>query len=126
PKPDRTVHWIGSGIIAVILVCLAPLRSASAAASGAVTAPSDEYRVQIDGREIPTEAFRDVNLATFSFSAPVEVAIRVPAGINGYNVSPHAAGIVATTQGSTLSFRLDRPRQLVITINQGKKLFLFA
>src|SRR5947207_15035345 len=75
-KPDRTVHWIGSGIIAVILVCLAPLRSASAAASGAVTAPSDEYRVQIDGREIPTEAFRDVNLATFSFSAPVEVAIR--------------------------------------------------
>ena len=87
---------------------------------------SETYSVQVDGKSVFTEKFKDVNCAQFSFSGRVSVKVRASAPIADFNISPRSAGVVAKADGATLRFELDRPRQLVVTINKGERLFLFA
>lgn len=88
--------------------------------------PSTAYQVDVGGRLVFVEKFRDVNYAAFPLAAPAEISIHVTSPIKTCNISPHSAGIHGTTEGSTLRFHLERPRYLVVTINDGEKLFLFA
>jgi len=88
--------------------------------------PSASYRVEIDGREIFTEKFADIHHASFTQIGTQEVTVRTDAPVATFNVSPHSAGIAATADGTALRFKLDRPRYLVVTVNGGDKLFLFA
>ncbi len=88
--------------------------------------PSTAYRVEVDGREIFTAKFADIHYATFTQAGAQEVTVRTDAPAAGFNVSPHSAGIAARADGTAIRFKLDRPRYLVVTINDGQKLFLFA
>ncbi|MFB3902500.1 MAG: glycoside hydrolase family 28 protein [Acidobacteriota bacterium] len=72
------------------------------------------------------EKFRTISYAAFECPAPVEVTVRTASPVKTFNVSPHSAGLRAGADASGLSFRLDRPRQLVVTVNGGEKLLLFA
>jgi hypothetical protein len=87
---------------------------------------SEAYRVEADGQPVFTAKFHDISYASFAFAGKVTVTVHAPAAIKDFNVSPHAAKIAARADGSALSFELDRPRQLVVTINGGERLFLFA
>src|SRR5262245_20441126 len=113
-------------LIVVGIIVVASAYAAEPAAPSPRSVRSAAYRVEVGGQAVFTEKFRDVNYAAFVLSAPVEVVVRAGAPIRTFNVSPHAAGIAATSQGAALTFKLDRPRHLVVTINEGEKLFLFG
>ncbi len=87
---------------------------------------SQVYQVEADGQSVFTEKFKDVNLAQFSFSGKVQVAVRGSSPIKEFSISPRSAKIAAKADGPSLRFEVDRPRQLVVTINGGERLFLFA
>ncbi|MFB3903996.1 MAG: hypothetical protein ACE15E_11130 [Acidobacteriota bacterium] len=89
-------------------------------------AVSQTYEVDVEGRSVFTEKFKDVNLAQFGSSGKVQVRARASAPVKESSISPRSAGITAIADGSMLRFELDRPRQLVIKINGGERLFLFA
>lgn len=102
------------------------LAAASAPPPSLRSVPSEAYEVEVEGRPVFVEKFRDLSYAAFDCGSPLTVMVRTKAPVRTFNVSPHSAGLRATPAGSTLSFRLDRPRQLVVTINGGEKLLLFA
>ncbi|MBL9215684.1 MAG: hypothetical protein JNG83_09435 [Opitutaceae bacterium] len=113
----------------VALLLLAPLAAAAAVTPDAPhprAVASPAYRVAADGLPVFTEQFKDVHYAAFTFTGRVEVTVRASAPIRRSAVSPRAAGVAAAVEGDTLRLSLDRPRRLVVTLNDGERLFLFA
>lgn len=116
--------------------CLWRLAAALALPAGSVgarppppnprAAASTAYTVEVDEQPVFTEKFRNVSFAAWPFTGAVEVLVTAREPIRDFNISPHSAGIVATAAGSILRFKLDRPRHLVVTVNHGEKLLLFA
>ena len=88
--------------------------------------PSTTYRVEIDGKEIFTTAFADIHYAYFTQAGTQEVTIRTADPVSKFNISPHSTRIAGHADGTALRFKLDQPRYLVVTVNDGAKLFLFA
>ena len=95
---------------------------------------SDVYTVTAGGAAVPVERFEDIHFAHFAFDGEAEVAVSIPPSIghrnlhfvSTYEIAPRRYGIKATASVNTLTFRLDRPRKLVIEINKHERLFLFA
>jgi hypothetical protein len=115
-------------LAAVLVGAAVPLLSAKVEpfAPDARAEKSPAYTVTVDGQDVFTTRFRDVHYAAFALDRPAAVEVRADAPVRDFNVSPHAAGIAARAEGATLKFTLDRPRHLVVTINGGERLFLFA
>jgi hypothetical protein len=113
-----------AGLAAVALPVLA--LAAEAAPPDARAVRSKTYRVAVGGRPVFTTQFRNVHYASFTIVGSAEVEVTAAARIESFDVSPHAARISARARGSSLKLRLDRPRHLVVTVDGGEKLFLFA
>jgi len=116
----KTILRLLSFLVSVAVVSAAPTPPNPRAL------PSSTYQVAVDGRDIFTEKFADIHYATFTQSGTQEIAVKFGSPITGFNVSPHSAGIAASADGAVLRFKLDRPRYLVVTLNEGQKLFVFA
>jgi hypothetical protein len=95
-------------------------------------AASDAWRVEVDGTPVFAEQFRG---ASFAFVAlqpervgvrPANVTLHWKEPVRTFNISPHSAGIKAVANGTSLTIAVDRPRHLVITVNDGEKLLLFV
>jgi len=116
------------------MLALGLLSAAAAATRGAIeiypasarAVASPLYRVRADGRAVFTEAFTDVHYAHFSASGRVAISISTGAPITGYSIQPRFNAPTAKVAGDSLEFILDRPRQLVVTINGAQRLFLFV
>lgn len=87
---------------------------------------STEYEVTVDGKPLFVTRFRAVSYASFSQDSPASVTVRGSDPVTSYNISPHSAGIPGTIDGRSLTFTLDRPRQVIVTLNNGGKLLLFS
>ncbi|MBL9215619.1 MAG: hypothetical protein JNG83_09100 [Opitutaceae bacterium] len=87
---------------------------------------SESYRVEVQGAPVFVTKFRDISYTSFSFDGEVTVTVHAAEPVKEFNLSPHSARIAATVRGSAVTFRVDRPRHLVLTVNGGEKLFLFA
>jgi len=103
------------------------------AAPGAKT--SDIYSVVVNGQPVLTERFAEVHHAHFAFSGECEVQVRLKPTIGSkknlrfiytYRISPKRHGIASTSELDTVTFRLDRPRNLAIRLDDREWLFLFA
>lgn len=124
-RPSRVAaaFFVGLGVTLLqLLVSAAP----AAGQHNPRAVSSRVYRVDVDGRPLFTEAFRGVNFASFNLAGSAEISVRTPQPVRSFEISPHAAGIKASIESGELRFTLDRPRYLVITVNDGEKLFLFA
>lgn len=117
-------------LLSRIVCCFAAI--AAIAALAAPTPPHDRavkspsYRLEVNGREVFVEKFADLHVASFTQQGAQELTVRASAPIARFGISPRSAGIAGKAEGSTLRFQVDRPRHLVVTINDGESLLLFA
>lgn len=96
--------------------------------------PSTVYSVTVNGQPVPVDHFEDVHTAHFGFTGTCDVIVSVKPSIghrnlkyvSRYSIRPLRAGIHARSELNTLHFTLNRPRQLVIQVNDYERLFLFA
>ncbi len=67
---------------------------------------------------------------TFSFSGEVEVVVtaHLERSVEAASIRPHAYEIPCKIEGKKISFKLDRPRQVAVSINDNRDnpLFIFA
>lgn len=94
-------------------------------------AQSDFYQISVDGNEVPAAMFKEVHFARLGFEGRVEFTISVDRTITRFEISPRSFGIKARVVENTLSFQLtqdghDRPYYLVVRINEGPILLVFA
>lgn len=97
--------------------------------SGGEWQPVATYNVKVDqvvGAKHHTE---NASYAYFDFQGEVEVQVTSNKGIIGsQRVRPLSYGIASTAQGNTMTFKLDRPRNLSVEVNGDifHNLHLFA
>jgi hypothetical protein len=106
-----------------------------AAASAAVTpyppfpgaVPSEAYEVTVDGRPVfvnrylTYDQFNWMDYASFSMTGKVRVTVTLLVSerrVHTCQVRPLAYGIQPTIDGNTVTFELDRPRYLVLFLNE--------
>lgn len=100
-------------------------------ASPGLTA-SDDFTVTVDDK--PVDVYRVATLhgdwasfAAFDFSGTVKVTIRSKRPAVAAKILPASFGVVPTIEGDTISFSLDRPRNLTIEVDGIQRvLHLFA
>lgn len=110
-------------------LCLAAAFAVPAFARAAHPAPaaSSNWEVEAGAKKVFVEQFRGASFASIPVGRnPVAVTVRGREPVRSYNISPHSDRIEAKVRGNTLTFSLDRPLHLVVTINNGEKLLLFA
>lgn len=88
--------------------------------------PSKVFRVTANGNPVFTESFKDIHYAHFSADGEVTVAIKAPSRIFKHSISPKSLDIDGKAARDTLTFTISGPRQLVVTINDAPRLFVFV
>jgi hypothetical protein len=84
------------------------------------------YTLTADGAPVAVTRSYDVAYARFAFSGSVSLVVTAPQPITAWTISPLAFAIPATVNGATLSFILDNPANVIVTVNGLEKLFVFA
>jgi hypothetical protein len=87
------------------------------------------YLVNVDEVRDAKHHVENASMSCFDFSGEVEVAVKFNRGdIQTARVRPLSYGIVPEVKGNTLTFRLDRPRNLSVEVNGDifHNLHLFA
>ncbi|MBD2865977.1 glycosyl hydrolase family 28 protein [Paenibacillus oceani] len=120
--------------VVLLLFVSVPAWADKTAATGSVIVYDDivgmthstDYTLTVDSIPITVEAFQDVHIARFAFSGSVDIAITVDDPIIDFNISPHSLSLTGTATANQLTFTLTEPSKLIVTINDGDKLFLFA
>jgi hypothetical protein len=109
---------------------------------------SDDFSVRIDGQPVfvyqarvsampvnqvwpgyqrPLDQTELASFAYFDTTSPVQVEITSRKLINSVTIRPLSYGIQASVSGQTISFRLEKPRQVVVEVNDWHNaLHLFA
>ena len=90
---------------------------------------SSRYSVVADGRPVEVRAERfsfDVAMFTLPADTPVTVEVGLPPGTVNWSLRPARHGLVATRQGDTLRFTLDRPLRLVLQADAQTPLALLV
>ena len=87
---------------------------------------SSFYSVKIGEEEIFTEDYKDISYARFSLGAAADIEISCAEEIESFDISPHSLGIEAQAAGNRLNFRVESGQKLIVTVNDGRKLFIFA
>jgi hypothetical protein len=82
--------------------------------------------VTVDREQVSVVACKDAAYAHFGFQGKIQVTITTREPIRRFNLSPHSCRIPARAEGPQLSFTLDRPRKLVVQVNELPLLFVFA
>ncbi|MGB2862815.1 MAG: glycosyl hydrolase family 28 protein [Sedimentisphaerales bacterium] len=92
--------------------------------SAAVKSPL--YSVRVNRVPVFVEKYKDINYAHFAFSGKADITITTDKHITSYTLSPESYNIPANVEGNKLVLTINRPRKLVIRINAGERLFIFA
>ncbi|WP_248930601.1 FG-GAP-like repeat-containing protein [Paenibacillus hamazuiensis] len=92
--------------------------------SGAV--PSGSYTLSVNGENIFVEKFGDVSFARFSFTGAAHFTVTANEAVSSFGISPQSYQIQGTSSGNRLSFSIDQPRTLIVSVNNLENLLLFA
>jgi len=87
---------------------------------------STVYKVGVQSVDMVVEHFGDVSYARMGIGGPVKVVVTAPERVNTFRAVPASAVSQLTALDSTLTFTLDGPANVALTINGLEKLFLFA
>lgn len=91
---------------------------------GAAVSPS--YKLTADGKPIFVEKFGDVSYARFAFSGTAQIQIENLQPVESFGISPQARKIPGSKEGTKLSFPLDQPGGVIVTVNAQEKLLILA
>jgi hypothetical protein len=91
---------------------------------------SDDYRVWINGKERfvfkslktgnhGSHDIKSMSFASFDLNQPVEVKVEPKTKVRSFAVRPYNAKITAQLDGNVISFKLDQPRHVVVTVNDS-------
>ncbi|MHC4501884.1 MAG: glycoside hydrolase family 28 protein, partial [Planctomycetota bacterium] len=87
---------------------------------------SEVYSVSVGGRDVFVVKYKDVSYAHFGLDGSADVTVAAAEEIESHSISPKSYRIAAKSAGRRLSFRLTRPRKLIVTVNDLGRLFVFA
>jgi hypothetical protein len=88
---------------------------------------SDQLELEVDAVAVPVISNGAIyDYAGFSMGAPVTVTIRAKEPVSTCSISPLAFGIEPRIEGSTVTFTLDRPRYLIVKIDELRELAIAA
>ncbi len=120
--------------LALSLSLAAGLRLMGATANAPMVYPavgydlSNQFQVAVNGVPVRVDHVLQVHVARFTFHDQADVVVRVRDPITTYRISPVSYGIRSQVEkgGREIRFSLDRPRQLVVYVNNLPRLFLWA
>ena len=116
-------------IIPVVLVALILAFDGKAAPANVVTYPavqgltaSDDFTVSADDKPVEVHRVKTLHgesasFAAFDFSGTATVAIRSKRPVGATKILPASFGVTPTIQGDTVTFHLDRPRNLTVEVD---------
>ena len=84
------------------------------------------FEVTANGDPVFTQGFKDIHYAHFSADGEVTVTIIAPSRVHKFSISPRSLRHPAKATANRLTFSLSPPRQLVVTINDAPRVFVFA
>jgi Glycosyl hydrolases family 28 len=87
---------------------------------------STTYKLDVASVPLVVEHFRDVSFARLGIGGAVPVTITATQRVTSFRVVPASAVSEVVMRDFTLTFMLDAPANLAVTINGLEKLFLFA
>ncbi len=87
---------------------------------------SSEYSLSVGTTPIPVQEFKDIHYAHFSFAGRVELRVSVGERIAKWSVSPRRYEVPGKIEGEELLLSISQPRKLVVRVNDGDRLFIFA
>lgn len=89
---------------------------------------STVYQATVDGADIPAIQTKRGAFLSFGMTGPVDIVVQLDQAPKSVAVRPLSAGIKAKVEGSKLSFRLDKPRNLSVEVDGefADPLFVFA
>ena len=88
--------------------------------------PSSSYTLSVNGQSVFVEKFGDISFARFSFSGTADVQVKASEAITSFVISPQSDQINGISNGDSISFSIDQPKSLIVSVNNIEKLFLFA
>ncbi len=87
---------------------------------------SNTYTLSISGNNTIVEKFKDFDYAHIELNKAAEVIVKAAETINHFSISPLSKKIEGKTNGQELAFRLPAVGYYVVSINNGRKLFILA
>lgn len=87
---------------------------------------STSYTLKVNGEDISVEKFKDVSYARFAMSGSVELTVGTSQAVSNVRISPMRDNIRSTTNGNNITFTLNRPRKLMVILNNLEKFFIFV
>jgi hypothetical protein len=82
--------------------------------------------LEVDGKPVIVEKFKDVSYARFAFSGGVRIVASVSPTLTDYVLSPLRLRIPVKRAGNNLSFSISSPGKFVLQCEGREKLFIFA
>lgn len=125
----RSARMLARGVPVLVALAFATFGAAEAVASAPRAVASKLWQVEANGQPVFVEQFRGASFGYVRLpraGRTVEVTVRSVDPVKTFNISPHSSGIKGTAKGSALAFKVDRPRHLVVTVNDGERLLLFV
>jgi hypothetical protein len=119
-------------LLLLVLACTACMQGVVVAAEVIPYGPlptsqaSEEFSLIVNGQEVFVEKFLDISYAHFAFGGTADVVVTAGEEVHEYRVSPVSRQIAGKANGRSLSFTLNEPTKLVVTVNELEKLFIFA
>jgi hypothetical protein len=114
PQPDAAV---GSSLASSRVTTYSYPRSMPVSAA---------FKVKAGGRDVTVIKTSVGPFAAFACEGPVEVSIETSAPVKHIRIAPARHEIKAEITGNRVSFKLPKPMQLLIEINEEEQFFLFA
>ncbi len=87
---------------------------------------SSSYTVSVNGVSVFTEQYKDIHYVHFAFTGMADIVVTAGSDIKSYTLSPESYGIQSKVEGRRLSFTIAEPGKLVVRMNNGQRLCLFA
>jgi hypothetical protein len=87
---------------------------------------STEYSAAVNGENVFVEDYKDISYVRFAAGGKTEIEITAAENISSYDISPHSLNINAEVSQNRLKFPVQSGQKLIVTVNGGRKLFVFA
>ncbi|WP_041536967.1 glycoside hydrolase family 28 protein [Pseudopedobacter saltans] len=87
---------------------------------------SNLFNTTVNGKEVFTEKFKDVNYVRFSHTKAVSILVKSAEDISSFRISPQKDIISPKANGKSLEFSISKPGYYVVTINNKEKLFVLS
>lgn len=84
------------------------------------------YTLTVNGQKIPVDKFGDAAYARFAITGSVNAVVGTAEPVGSFSISPRSYNINGAASGTTLSFAIGMPRNLIVTVNGLHRLLIMA